>query len=202
MIFYIVFSCFFVPSLLWLFFAPFIFKMLTPLCHHPLPPVAPAAPLVFRPQRPLSLFSLLVPVPEPSGSLVRVTSPSVSPAIGALAHQLCLRCAKLAARRPEASCEFDKSNSEKCRYCLRQKTSFIDSIRLGSQGPSNLSVPSPPSGGWYQNPERPPSHPHQVGRKVFSWLHGGPWGGVPLHLPGRQTRFLVWPRLPLPLPPG
>jgi hypothetical protein len=88
-----------------------------------LPSVAPAASPVSGPQRPLLSFSSLAPVPEPSGSLVDVTSPSVSPATGALARQLCLRYAKLAARRPEASCEFNKSNSKKCQYCRGQKTS-------------------------------------------------------------------------------
>ena len=114
--------CVFSPGFRFPSFLTFLYKMSTPSSRRLLPSAAPAAAPVSRPQRSLPPFLSLAPALEPSGSIEGVSSPSVPPATGTLARRLCLRCAKLAARRPDASCEFDKSNSEKCRYCQDQKS--------------------------------------------------------------------------------
>jgi hypothetical protein len=130
-IFYIVFPCLFVPAFLplpYFFFLILYLKMSTPSCRRLLLSTAPAATPISGPQHPLPSSSLLAPALESLGSPVEaalppVSSPSIPSATGALAHLLCLRCAKLAARHLEASCKFDKSNSEKCQYCQGQRTS-------------------------------------------------------------------------------
>ena len=118
----------------------FLYKMSTPSSRRLLPSVAPATAPVSRPQCPLPSFSSLAPALEPSDSTEGVSSPSVPPATRTLARQLCLRCAKLAARHPDASCEFDKSNSEKCRYCRDQKSpcNLVSNLRFFSYLTTNF----------------------------------------------------------------